>query len=79
MHTELFSCFSFLPGAILAETAIKFLIMNVIWIPIHLVWLWAGVRVRAMNLSAGTQRMINGGMALSMVMVVGLAGAAQAR
>lgn len=73
VSTTLFSGFAFLPGALATETAIKLLIMNVVWIPIHLLWLWAGVALRSLNLSPGTQRVINICMALAMVLVVGLA------
>ena len=41
--------------------------------PLHLVWLAAGVRLHRLNLSATTQRRINIAMALSLVIVVILA------
>jgi hypothetical protein len=47
--------------------------MNMIWIPLHLIWLAAGVRLHRLNLNATTQRRINIAMALSLVIVVILA------
>ena len=73
VNTTLFTGFSFLPGNFAGEVALKFLIVNAIWIPIHLAWLWAGVRLHQLNLAPRTQRAINIIMALSMLAVVGLA------
>ncbi len=73
VNTTFFSGFSFLPLSLLTETVIKFLIMNAIWIPIHFLWLWAGIRLRELNLSAPAHRAINIGMSLSMLAVVALA------
>ena len=55
------------------EVAVKLLIMNAIWVPIHFLWLWFGVALRQLDLPPRTQRLINYAMALSMVVVVGLA------
>lgn len=55
-----------------AEMAVKFAIMNAVWIPLHLLWLGAGVALRRMSLTQATQRRINYAMALSMLIVVGL-------
>lgn len=73
VNTTLFTGFSFLPGSFTAEVAIKFLIVNAIWLPIHLGWLWAGVTLHRLDLAPRTQRVINIGMALSMLAVVVLA------
>ncbi|MEM6635220.1 MAG: LysE family transporter [Pseudomonadota bacterium] len=73
VNTTLFSGFSFLPASLLAETLLKFLIVNAIWIPIHFLWLAMGIRLRQLDLSPGVHRMINVGMSLSMLAVVGLA------
>ncbi len=73
VSTTLFSGFAFLPDALWAETAIKLVIFNALWIPIHLLWLWAGVTLRRMDLHAHVQRAINIVMALAMLAVVGLA------
>jgi len=77
VNTALFSGFAFMPHAMATETWIKLLILNAIWIPIHLAWLWAGVTLRRLDLKASVQRAINAGMALAMLTVVGLAVHAQ--
>ena len=77
VNTALFSGFAFMPDALMAETAIKLVVVNVIWLPIHLAWLWAGVSLRRLNLAPGTQRAINMGMAAAMLAVVAIAMAAQ--
>lgn len=74
VNTALYTGFGFLPGNYLAEMAIKFLIMNAIWLPIHLLWLWAGIKVHQLDLSARTHSIINKAMAISMLLVVILAG-----
>jgi threonine/homoserine/homoserine lactone efflux protein len=77
VNTALFSGFAFLPGALGAETAIKFAILNVIWVPLHLAWLAAGVGLRRLDLAPGVQRAINFAMAAAMLIVVALAVRAQ--
>ena len=77
VNTTLFTGFSFLPGSYWAEMALKLLVVNVIWLPIHLAWLWAGVALRRLDLPARTRRILNVFMALSMLAVVGLAAYAQ--
>jgi len=78
VNTALFTGFNFLPQNYVAEIALKFVIVNAIWLPIHFAWLWAGIALRRMNLAPRTQRVINVGMALSMLMVVALAAWSQA-
>lgn len=73
VNTILFSGFTFLPDRFVTEAVVKFAIMNVIWIALHLLWLWAGVKLRSLNLPQKTQRFINIAMAASMLIVVGLA------
>lgn len=73
VNTALFSGFAFMPQALATETVIKVVILNLIWIPIHLAWLWAGVTLRRLDLAASIQRAINMAMATSMLIVVGLA------
>ena len=77
VNTTLFTGFQFLPNNYPLEIALKFLIVNAIWIPIHFAWLWAGISLRRMNLAHRTQRIINIVMALSMLLVVALAAFAQ--
>ena len=73
VNGTLFSGFVLLPNAYWTEVAIKLVILNLIWIPIHLAWLYAGVALERLNLPARTQRGINIFMALAMLAVVALA------
>ena len=73
VNTALFTGFAFANSSLLAETAWKFLILNAIWIVIHLLWLYAGISLNRFNLSERAQFAINSGMALAMVGVVILA------
>ena len=68
-----FTGFVLFPGSLLTETLVKFLVINLIWVPIHLVWLAAGNLVNQLDLSPQTHFRINCAMALAMVIVVGLA------
>lgn len=52
------------------EIAVKLVIMNAIWIPLHILWLWFGVALRRLDLAPKTQRLINFAMAGAMVVVV---------
>ncbi len=73
VNATFFSGFAFLHETPLLEIAVKFAIINVIWIPIHFLWLGAGVTIRRMQLPSRIQRTINIVMALSMLLVVALA------
>ena len=73
VNTALFTGFAFWPQSLLTETLIKFAIINLIWVPIHLLWLWFGVTLRRLQLPGRVQAAINAFMALSMLIVVGLA------
>ena len=73
VNTALFSGFAIMPDALVAEAIWKVLIVNAIWVPIHVLWVWFGVRLKALDLGAERQRLINIAMATSMLLVVGLA------
>lgn len=73
VHTTLMGGFAFMPDYPLTEIVLKLVIMNLIWIPIHLAWLWAGVALNRLDLAPATHRMINIAMALAMLGVVMLA------
>ncbi len=73
VNTAFFSGFAFWPDSLITETVLKLLIINAIWIPIHLAWLAAGVTLRRLDLPPRAQRAINMAMALSMLAVVALA------
>ena len=75
--TAIFSGFPFEGITLFEETLLKFLIFNLVWIPIHFLWLFAGVRLNRMNLSERQQFLINSGMSAAMVGVVVLAALAQ--
>ena len=69
VNTTLFSGFAFYPDSFFVETALKLLIANMIWIVLHMVWLYAGVRVNRLELLARTQRLINMLMAICLLAV----------
>lgn len=73
VNTALFTGFPFANQTLLVETLTKFLVINVIWILIHLLWLAAGVTLQSLALKPGTQRAINIAMAIAMLIVVALA------
>ena len=73
VNTALFTGFAFLPESYLTEIGLKFLIVNAIWLPIHFLWLWAGVSLHRLNLSERAHSAINVTMAVTMLAVVFLA------
>jgi len=70
VNTTLVSGFAFYQSSFAIELVIKFFIMNSIWIPLHLLWLYVGTVLHELNLSIKNQRIINLMMSLSMVLVV---------
>lgn len=70
VNTTLFSGFAFYPQNFAVETGLKLAIVNIIWLPLHLLWLYAGVRLNSLNLQPRTQRLINLAMALCLIGVV---------
>lgn len=73
VNTTLFSGFPFAQTSYASEIALKFLIVNIIWISIHFLWLWLGGAIRQLDLSPPIQRAVNIAMAASMLGVVALA------
>ena len=73
VNTTLFTGFAFMSNNLFAETAIKLILLNAIWIPAHFAWLYAGASVKRLNLPEPTQRAINLLMAIAMLLVVALA------
>lgn len=73
VSTALFTGFDFLQTNYSLEVALKFLILNMIWLPIHLLWLLAGVSLHRLNLTGRAHALINIAMAASMMLVVALA------
>ena len=72
VHTTFFTGFAFYPDSFTIEISLKFLIMNFIWIILHLAWLYAGCKINELNLSATAQKWVNLLMAASLCVVVGL-------
>ena len=73
VNTTLFSGFVIFAESLTTEIAAKFLIMNAIWLPIHLLWLYAGSILERLDLPQRTHRRINFAMAAAMLGVVALA------
>jgi threonine/homoserine/homoserine lactone efflux protein len=65
-----FSNYPFWPESLIVEIALKFVILNAIWIPIHIIWMWAGVSLGQLNLAPRIQRTINLVMAAALIAVV---------
>ena len=72
VHTTFFTGFAFYPDSFTIEIILKFLIMNLTWIILHLGWLYAGCKIHELNLSASAQKWVNLFMAASLCAVVGL-------
>jgi len=53
-----------------AEIITKFIIVNSIWIPIHLLWLWLGISLKKWSLASKKQTLVNRGMGLALFAVV---------
>ena len=70
VNTTLFSGFAFMPEHFMTETFLKLIILNGIWIPVHLLWLYFGMRLHTLNLSERTHRVINLTMAVFLAGVV---------
>ncbi len=79
VNTALFAGFSILPDALVTEAIWKIVIVNAIWLPIHVIWVWFGGQLKALDLSPSRQRVVNIAMAGSMLLVVALALWAQLR
>tara|TARA_Y200000002_G_scaffold175429_1_gene144656 strand:- start:89 stop:679 length:591 start_codon:yes stop_codon:yes gene_type:complete len=73
VNTAMYTGFLIYPNSIALEIAVKFIIMNLIWFPIHFFWLFVGVYLKGLNLSAKLQFKINLLMAFALVVVVILA------
>jgi len=73
VNTALFTGFAFANVSLFEEMVWKFLSLNLIWIVIHVIWLFAGISLNRLNLSERAQFAINSGMATAMVGVVVLA------
>ena len=72
VNMTILSGFAFYPQSFLVETSLKFLITNVVWILLHSLWLFIGIRINQLELSKQSQININIFMAVSLIVVVGL-------
>ncbi len=73
VNTALFSGFAMFPDALVAEALWKLVIVNAIWLPIHVLWVWFGTILQKLELQPRQHRLINMVMASSMLFVVALA------
>ncbi len=73
VNTAMYTGFLIYPNNIALEIGVKFAIMNLIWFPIHLFWLFLGVYLKSLNLSSKLQFKINALMSLALILVVILA------
>lgn len=73
VNIAFFSGFAFIPDNLFLEASVKLALIAVLWIPIHLGWLYAGGVLHRLDLAEKTQRKINYAMAASMMVVVALA------
>ena len=72
VNMTILSGFAFYPQSFLVETCLKFLVTNVVWILLHSLWLFIGIRINQLELSKQSQININIFMAVSLIVVVGL-------
>ena len=70
VNTTFVSGFAFYQSSFTIELIIKFFIINSIWIPLHLLWLYAGTVLHELNLSNKNQRVINLMLSFSMIVAV---------
>ena len=73
VNTTLFTGFPFGYSTYSYEVIVKFFLLNAVWIPIHILWMIAGIALQRMDLPAKTQRIISIFMGASLLIVVGLA------
>lgn len=73
VNAAVFSGFAFWPENLIGEALVKFAILNLIWIPTHFLWLYAGIVLNRLDLGRGMQIAINSAMAAAMLAVVAIA------
>ncbi|MEL6374916.1 MAG: LysE family translocator [Pseudomonadota bacterium] len=77
VFTTLFSSFPLYPDNLLVENVIKGMLFVSVSLPVHFLWLYAGISLKRLAPSEGTARAINYAMAAALVVVVLLAVGAQ--
>ena len=68
-HSILLTGFVVFPDNIVWETTWKFIVMNLIWIPLDVAWLALGSTIEKVNLKPSTQKYINIIMGASLLVV----------
>ena len=68
-HSILLTGFAVFPDNFVLETTWKFIVMNLIWIPLHVAWLALGLTIEKVNLKPSTQKYINIIMGASLLVV----------
>ena len=79
VNLTLFSGFAFYPDKFIIEVLLKLLIANAIWIPIHFLWLYAGVILYELPMAKKGKNFVRGIMSLSLIIVVLLSVISMAR
>ena len=72
VNSTMYSGFLLFENSYLLEVLLKVSIVNAIWLPVHVLWLYVGVLIKRLDLSTYIQRIINYLMAIAMVSVVAL-------
>ena len=70
VNLTFYSGFAFFPANFGLEILIKSIITNLIWVPIHLIWLYAGVLLYEMPLSEKVRNKLKFVMGTSLIIVV---------
>ena len=70
VNLAFYSGFAFYPSNFLIEILLKLLIINLIWIPIHFIWLYAGVLFYDLALGENIKNIIRYIMGISLIFVV---------
>ncbi|MEM9049039.1 MAG: LysE family translocator [Pseudomonadota bacterium] len=70
VYLALFSGFAFMPESPTQEGAVKFLLINAIWLPLHAGWLGLGIGLRRLAPKPHQQRWINRVMAVALLAAV---------
>ena len=70
VNSALITGFTLFPENLTMELVLKISVMNAIWIPLHLGWLYAGKMLNELNLPPGHQKLINYLMAASLILVI---------
>ncbi len=68
-HSILLTGFIVFPENFFLENSWKFIVMNMIWIPLHVGWLALGVSIEKINLKPLAQKQINFFMGISLMVV----------